>query len=207
MQVRHRGFVPQVDDSGYIAPNATLVGNVHVGPDSRIMYNAVLDAEASRIEIGECTIICENAVLRATAVGDVSHPVRVGDNVFVSPHSTLLGCRIEEASYIATNAVVLQGAVLNAGVVVAVGALVHANTVLPPDFFVPPFNIAVGDPVRLYSPDEKGVLVDAIKAIGFVKTAFDVTPQWDDHLERYRQVTQTRSKEFAAHFGDEILPE
>lgn len=207
MRIRHRGFEPQADDTVYIAPNATLVGNVHIGPDSRVMYNAVLDAEASRIDIGQCTIICENAVIRATALGDVPHPAWVGDNVFISPHATLLGCRVETASYIATNAVVLQGAVVNAGAVVAVGALVHANTVLPADFFVPPFNIAVGNPVRLYSPDEKGVLVDAIKAIGFVKTAFGVNPQWDDHLERYRQVTRARSQEFAAHFEDEILPD
>jgi carbonic anhydrase/acetyltransferase-like protein (isoleucine patch superfamily) len=207
MLIRHRDSVPQVDDSVYVAPNATLVGNVHVGPDSRIMYNAVLDAEASRIDIGECTIVCENAVIRATAVGDVTHPVWVGDNVFVSPHATLLGCRVEAASYIASNATVLQGATVHTGAVVAVGALVHANAIIPADFFVPPYNIAIGDPVKLYSPDEKDALTDAIKAIGFIKTAFDVNPQWDDHLERYRRVTQTRSREFSAHFEDEILPD
>jgi carbonic anhydrase/acetyltransferase-like protein (isoleucine patch superfamily) len=205
MLIRHRDSVPQVDESVYIAPNATLVGDVRVGPESRIMYNAVLDAEASRIDIGECAIVCENAVLRATALGDVSHPVWMGDNVFVSPHATLLGCRIEASSYIATNATVLQGAVVHSGSVVAVGALVHANAVIPADFFVPPYNIAIGDPVRLHSPDEKDALADAIKTIGFIQTAFGVNPQWDDRMERYRQVTQARSREFGAHFDDEIL--
>ena len=122
MRIRHRGFAPRADETVFIAPTATLVGNVHVGPESRIMYNAVLDAEASRIDIGECTVICENAVIRATDQGDAPHPVWVGDHVFVSPHTTLLGCRVESATYIATNATILQGATVHSGSVVAVGA-------------------------------------------------------------------------------------
>ena len=53
MLVRHRGSEPVVDPSAYVAPNATLVGDVRVGPRARIMYGAVLDAEGSRIEVGE----------------------------------------------------------------------------------------------------------------------------------------------------------
>ncbi len=205
MLIKHRGFEPVVDDSLFVAPTAVLVGRVQVAAKSRIMYGAVLDSEGSRIEVGECCIICENAVLRATAVGDVERPVLVGDHVFISPHSTLLGCTIESCSYIATGATVLQGAKVESGAVVAVGALVHANAVVPKDFFVPPYSIAIGDPVELHSPDEKEALSEAIKSIGFVNIAFGVDPQWEDRLERYRQVTGVRSKEFESHLDDEIL--
>ena len=66
--VKHRGKDPVVDPTAYVAPTATLVGDVRIGPRARVMYGAVLDAEGSRIEVGEATVICEQAVLRASAV-------------------------------------------------------------------------------------------------------------------------------------------
>ncbi len=205
MFIKHRGFEPVVDSSVFVAPTAVLVGRVRVGPRSRILYGAVLDSEGSRVEVDECTIICENAVLRATASGDVDHPVLIGDHVFISPHATLLGCTIESCSYIATGATVLQGATVHSGGVVAVGALVHANTVVPGEFFVPPNTIAIGDPIKLYSPDEKEALTHAIRSIGFAKVAFGVKAQWEDRISRYMQSTEVRSKEFEGHFDDIIL--
>lgn len=136
-----------------------------------------MDSEGSKVEIREYTIICENAVLRATASGDVDHPVIIGDHVFISPHATLLGCKVGPCSYIATGATVLQGATIHSGAVVAVGALVHAKTIVPRGFFVPPNTIAIGDPIKLYSPDEKDTLTHAIKPIGFAKVAFGVEAQ------------------------------
>ena len=59
MLLRHRGREPAVDPSAFVAPTATLVGDVRVGPRARVMYGAVLDAEASRVEVGECAIVCE----------------------------------------------------------------------------------------------------------------------------------------------------
>jgi carbonic anhydrase/acetyltransferase-like protein (isoleucine patch superfamily) len=205
MLVKHRGFEPVVDSSAFVAPTAVLAGNVRVGSRSRIMYGAVLDSEGSRVEIGECTIICENAVLRATACGNTEYPVHVGDHVFISPHATLLGCTVEPCSYIATGATVLQGAIVHSGAAVAVGALVHAKTVVPSGFFVPPNTIAIGDPVKLYSPDEKEALADVIKSVGFAKIAFGAEAQWEDRLSRYKQATEVRSKEFESHFDDVVL--
>jgi carbonic anhydrase/acetyltransferase-like protein (isoleucine patch superfamily) len=205
MLVKHRGFEPVVDSSVFVAPTAVLVGKVQIGPRSRIMYGAVLDSEGSKVEIGECTIICENAIVRATASGDAEYPVVVGDHVFISPHATLLGCTVEPCSYIATGATVLQGATICSGAAVAVGAFVHAKTVVPAGFFVPPNIVAIGDPVRLYGPDEKEALASAIKSIGFARIAFGAEAEWEDRLSRYRQSTEVRSKEFENHFGDVVL--
>jgi carbonic anhydrase/acetyltransferase-like protein (isoleucine patch superfamily) len=205
MLIKHRGFEPSIDSSVFVAPTAVLVGRVHVGPRSRIMYGAILDSEGSKVEISECTIICENAVLRATASGDVNHPVLIGDHVFISPHATLLGCMVEPCSYIATGATVLQGATIHSGAVVAVGALVHAKTIILGEFSVPPNTIAIGDPVKLYSPSDKKALADAIQSIGFARTAFGVEARWEDRLSRYKQTTETRSREFESHFDDEVL--
>jgi carbonic anhydrase/acetyltransferase-like protein (isoleucine patch superfamily) len=194
-----------VDPFAFVAPTAVVAGNVRVGPRVRVMYGAVLDSEGSRVDVGECTIVCEHAVLRATAAGDVDHPVVVGDHVFIGPHATLLGCTVEPCSYIATGATVLQGVTVHSGAVVAVGAVVHAMAVVPRDYFVPPNTIAIGDPLTLYSPDEKEALAAAIKSIGFATTAFGIDAQWEDRITRYRQATEVRSKEFESHATDTVV--
>jgi carbonic anhydrase/acetyltransferase-like protein (isoleucine patch superfamily) len=109
---------------------------------------------------------------------------------------------VESCSYVATGATIVQGALVHPGAIVAVGAFVHANTVVPADFFVPPNCIAIGDPIRVFSGDEKDTLVDAIKSIGFTKIAFGVDPNEND---RVKKATEVRSKEFESHFDDDVL--
>ncbi|NVM38063.1 MAG: gamma carbonic anhydrase family protein [Candidatus Lokiarchaeota archaeon] len=205
MIIKHRGFKPKYDSSVFIAPTAVVIGNVSIGKDSRVMYGSILDSEGSEVEIGECSIICENAVLRATASGDREYPVIIGDHVFVSPQSTLIGCKIESNSYIATGATILQGALVQSGAAVAVGAFIHANTVIPANSFIPPNNIAIGDPIKIYRPKDQEALAKAIKSIQFAKVAFNVDAKWENRFERYRQATKVRSKEFESHFDDEII--
>jgi carbonic anhydrase/acetyltransferase-like protein (isoleucine patch superfamily) len=205
MLIRHRGNTPEIDSSVFVAPTAVVTGRVSVGARARILYGAVLDSEDSRVEIGECSIVSENAVLRATAAAETEAPVILGDHVFVGPHSTLLGCTVEGGAFIATGATVLQRAVVRPGAVVAVGALVHACTVIPPEFFVPPNTVAVGDPVTLYSPDEREKLMEAIKALGFARIAFGVGVTGRDRVSIYRDATETRSEEYSAHLNDVIL--
>ncbi len=204
MIIKNRNEAPMVDKSAYIAPNATLVGHVRIGSDTRVMYGATLDSEGSRIEVGKCSIICENATLRATAVADIDHPVLVGDHVFISPHATLLGCKIERGSYIATGATILHGAIVQEGAVVAVGGFIHAKTVVPSGSLVPPYMIAIGAPMKLYSPDNKE-LAEAVKANQFSREAFGVDTSWNNPVEKYINVTNVRSKEFKSHLDDEIL--
>ncbi len=205
MRIRSRGNEPVVDASAFVAPTAALVGEVSVGPRSRVMYGAVLDSEASRVEVGECAIVCENAVLRATAAGEADHlAVVVGDHAFVGPHATLLGCAVGPACYVAAGATVLHGAEVGRGAVVAVGALVHANAVVPGGFFVPPNTVAVGDPLEVFAPGDAG-LPGAIRATGFARTAFGVRAAFEDRVERNREIAETRSEEFGAHLEDAVL--
>ena len=204
MFVRNRGADPAVDSAAFVAPTAVLVGRVSIGAGARVMYGAVLDSEGSRVEVGPTAIICENAVLRATAVGEEEHPVLLSDHVFVGPHATLLGCVVESACYVATGATVLQGARVESGAVVAVGALVHANTKVPSEFFVPPNTVAIGDPMEVYAPGDQG-LPEAIKSANFARTAFGVQTAWEDRISRYKQTAEVRSQEFGSHLDDVVL--
>ncbi|MGW7727852.1 gamma carbonic anhydrase family protein [Streptomyces canus] len=203
IRILHRGHEPQVHPTAYVAPTATLVGDVRVGPRARVMYGAVLDAEGSRIEVGEAAVICENAVLRGSAVaGD--QPVLVADHVFVGPHATLLGCEVGRCVYVATAATVLQGARLGAGSVVAVGALVHARAVLPDEFFVPPHTVALDAPLRLLAPGDPG-LAEAVGRVGFAQVAFGIGAEWTDRISRYERIAEVRVTEFGTHADDEVL--
>jgi len=205
MLLRHRGREPTVDPSAFVAPTATLVGDVRIGPRARVMYGAVLDAEASQVEVGECAIVCDHAVLRATAAGGTSRPVVLADHVFVGPHATLLGCHVGRCVYVATGATVLHAARVGAGGSIAVGALVHAGAVVPDELFVPPSMIAVGDPVRILPPDDPEALGEAVRSTGFARLAFGVEAIWEDRVARYEQTAEMRSREFAAHADDVVL--
>jgi hypothetical protein len=88
---------------------------------------------------------------------------------------------------------------------VAVRATVHANTVLPNDFFSPPNTVAIGDPVVIYTPDQKDAMTKAIRSLGFAKVAFNVDIQEKFRVEIYREVTEVRSKEFMHHMDDSII--
>lgn len=201
IRIRHRGHLPHIDPTAYVAPTATLVGDVRIGPRARVMYGAVLDAEGSRIEVGEASVVCENAVLRGSAVaGD--QPVLLGDHVFVGPHAALVGCEVGRCSYLATAATVLQGARLGAGSVIAVSALVHARTSVPEEFFVPPHTVAVGDPLRLLAPGDPD-LAEAVGKVGFAQIAFGVDTAFTDRISRYEAITEVRVTEFGAHADDE----
>jgi carbonic anhydrase/acetyltransferase-like protein (isoleucine patch superfamily) len=203
--IRHRGAAPSIDPSAWVAPTATLVGDVRVGPRARILYGAVLDAEGSTVEIGEACIISEHAVLRATATGVQPQPVVLADHVFVGPHATLLGCRIGRCCYLAAQSSVLQGARLGSGVVIAVGALAHANTVLTDETFVPPMNVAIGDPALVHTPDRRHDIMNGIQGVNFAATAFGVDHDWSDRIQRYELMTEVRVAEYGAHTDDEVL--
>lgn len=202
MLISHRGSTPVVDPSAFVAPTATLVGDVRVGPRARVMYGAVLDAEGSTISIGEACVIAENAVLRA--VTSPEWPVSLGDHVFVGPHATVLGAVVERCAYLATGAVVLQGAQVGSGACVAVHALVHARTVIAPEGFVAPGCAAVGD--QIFRPDQVDELTRAIGALNFAGTAFGTGSTWGSEpghrTRRYEEMAEVRVAEFGAHLDD-----
>lgn len=169
------------------------------------MYGVAASSEASSIEIGECTIICENTVIRASETGETEHPVRIVDHVFVGPHCTILGCTLQSYTYIGTGVTLLQGSEVRSGAIVAVGALVHAGTVIPEGLFIPPGSVAIGDPVKIFSPDDKEEIVKAIRSLNYPLIAFGIDSGDRDRESIMKMITETRSREFKAHFDDRII--
>ncbi len=142
MILEHSGKRPRIHASAYVAPNATICGDVTIGAESRVLFGAVLTAESGPVTIGEGCIIMENAVIRGVA----HQPASLGDHVLVGPHAHLSGCRIEDDVFIATGACIFNGATIGPRATVRIRGIVHIQTRIPPDTVVPIGWVALGDP-------------------------------------------------------------
>ncbi len=197
MLIEHEGKRPSVDASAYVAPTAVVCGDVTVGPDSRILFGAVLTAEGGRIEVGERCIVMENAVLR----GRESHPVRLGDHVLVGPHAHVNGAEVERDVFIATGASVFPGAHVGHGSEVRIGAVVHVNSKLRAGTTVPIGWIAVGDPADLFPPDAHEELWPVQRAMDFPRTVFGLE-RAEATMDR---VSARYAESFGRHRGDVVI--
>lgn len=169
--VAHQHGRPRVDESAYVAPTSVLCGDVTLGAHSRVLFGAVITAEGGPVEIGANCIVMEHAVVR----GVPRHPVRIGDNVMVGPHTHLTGCVIEGDARIATGAVLLNGARLGAGAEVESGAVVHVNTVVPAGVTVPMGWFAGGDPAELVPPGDRDRIEALRNRLDYPGTVFGVS--------------------------------
>lgn len=127
-----RGRTPQLHAEAWVAPNATLVGQVHLAARASVWYAATLRAEAEPIEIGAGTNIQDGVTIHV----DAEYPVRVGTGVSVGHNAVLHGCTVEDDCLIGMGAIVLNGAVIGAGSLVGAGAVVPQGAVIPPGSLV-----------------------------------------------------------------------
>lgn len=200
MLIEHQGKRPNVHPTAYIAPTATLCGEVTVGAHARVLFGAVLTAEGGAIEIGAHTIIMENAVLRASK----HHPLRLGDHVLVGPQAYLTGCTVEEDAFLATGARVFNGAVVKARAEVRINAVVHIKTVIPEDEVVPIGWVAVGDPAKILPPDKHEEIWRIQKPLDFPKYVFGV--ERDANGGNVAPLmTERYSRALAQHEDDNVL--
>jgi gamma-carbonic anhydrase len=196
MEVEHRGARPSVHESAWVAPTAVLVGDVRIGPDSRVLWNAVLTAEDGHVELGERCVVMEHALLR----GRAAHPVVVGDDVLIGPHAHVNGARLEPGAFVATGAALFPGAVAGADAVVAIGAVVHVMSRLPDGGRVPIGCVAVGDPAEVLTPSTGDEIRRRVQEVDFWKTVYGV-PRQAGATERMRRQTAW----LGAHRTDRIV--
>lgn len=122
------GRYPQLADSAWIAPGATVVGDVRLGERASVWYGAVLRGDTDPITVGARTNIQDGAILHA----DPGFPATVGEGCVVGHRVILHGCTVEDGSLIGMNATVLNGARIGAGSVVGAGAVVPEGREFPP---------------------------------------------------------------------------
>jgi carbonic anhydrase/acetyltransferase-like protein (isoleucine patch superfamily) len=200
MILEHRGERPRIHPSAYVAPNAVVCGDVTVGPESRVLFGAVLTAESGPVTIGERCIVMENAVIR----GVEHHPASLGDHVLVGPHAHLSGCTVEDDVFIATGACIFNGATIGARATVRIRGIVHIRTRIPADGIVPIGWVALGDPVQLHSPKDHDEISKLLGDLNFARTVFGDEPARRGET-RMPERSRRYARALAAHKDDRIV--
>jgi carbonic anhydrase/acetyltransferase-like protein (isoleucine patch superfamily) len=136
----YEGKSPRLGQRVFVAENATLIGDVHLGDDSSIWYGVVLRGDIHHIRIGARTNIQDNSVLH---VEHETGPAIVGDEVTVGHSATVHGCTIGRGALVGIGATVLSHAVVGEFALIGAGALV------PEGMTVPPRTLVLGVPGRV----------------------------------------------------------
>jgi carbonic anhydrase/acetyltransferase-like protein (isoleucine patch superfamily) len=194
--LEHRGKQPSVDRSAYIAPTAVVCGDVRVGPDSRVLFGAVLTAEDGHVDVGARCVIMENALVR----GREAHPVTLGDDVLVGPHAHVNGSVVGDGCFLATGCSLFPGSRLGRNVEVRINGVVHVNSVLDDEALVPIGWVAVGNPARVIAPWDHDEIWRIQEALNFPRTVYGL-PRDAPARERMER----QSAWFAAHRDDRIV--
>ena len=148
MLIAYGDHTPRIDPSAYVHASAQVIGDVEIGAQSSVWFNAVIRGDVYPIRIGVRSNIQDNSTIHVTGG---RWTTTVGDEVTVGHGVILHGCRIADRCLIGIGAIVLDGVEIESDCVIAAGALV------PPGTRIPSGNLAKGSPakvVRRLRPDE-----------------------------------------------------
>ena len=133
---------PTLARGSWVAPTATLVGDVHLGEKATVWFGAVLRGDNDTITVGHGSNVQDNAVLHA----DQGVPLTIGQNVTVGHQAMLHGCTVGDGSLIGMQAVVLNRARIGRNCLVGAGALVTEGRVFEDGWLI------LGAPARAVRP-------------------------------------------------------
>lgn len=138
-----RGKSPEIHPTVYVAPTASVIGDVIVGPESSLWFGAVLRGDVFHIRVGARTNVQDNCVLHVTH--DRSACI-VGDDVTVGHAAVLHGCTVQDRVLVGMGAVVLDDADVGCDTIIGAGALVTMGAKIPPR------SLVLGRPARVLRP-------------------------------------------------------
>ncbi len=124
-----RGFTPKFGKDCYLADNATIIGDVVMGDQCSVWFNAVVRGDVHYIRIGNKVNIQDGAIIHCTFE---TAPTAIGNNVSIAHKAIVHGCTIEDNVLIGMNAIVMDNAVVGKNSLIAAGAVVLENTIIEP---------------------------------------------------------------------------
>ena len=123
-----KNIAPSFGENIYIAPNATIVGDVQTGNDCSIWFNAVIRGDVNYIKIGNKVNVQDGACIHCTYL---KHPPNIGNNVSIGHHAIVHGCTIHDNVLIGMGAIIMDGCVVESNSIVAAGAVLTEGTQVP----------------------------------------------------------------------------
>jgi carbonic anhydrase/acetyltransferase-like protein (isoleucine patch superfamily) len=143
MIIPYQGRWPKVHETAFVAPSADVIGDVEIGAQSSIWFQAVVRGDVNWIRIGDRTNVQDGSVLHVTRR---LSPLRVGDEVTVGHNVTLHGCVIGKGCLIGMGAVILDDAEIGENCMVGAGSLITRKTIVPAG------QLVLGAPARVVRP-------------------------------------------------------
>lgn len=122
------GFSPQMGGNCFVAPNATIVGDVIMGDDCSVWFNAVVRGDVNSIRIGNKVNIQDGAVLHCTYQ---KTKVSLGNNVSIGHNAIVHGCTVHDNVLIGMGAIVMDNCEIGSNTIIAAGAVVTEGTKVP----------------------------------------------------------------------------
>jgi carbonic anhydrase/acetyltransferase-like protein (isoleucine patch superfamily) len=122
-----RGKTPQYGEDCFIAPTATLIGEVDMGDRCSVWFNAVVRGDVHFIKIGDEVNIQDGAVIHCTYQ---KAPTRIGNRVSIGHNAIVHGCTLHDNVLIGMGSIIMDDAVVESGSIVAAGAVVTQGTVV-----------------------------------------------------------------------------
>ncbi|MBP6447778.1 MAG: gamma carbonic anhydrase family protein [Saprospiraceae bacterium] len=120
-----KGILPKIGEDCYIAENATIVGDVQMGSQCSVWFNAVIRGDVNVIKMGDKVNIQDGAVIHCTYE---KFPTNIGNNVSVGHNAIVHGCTIHDNVLIGMGAIVMDNCVVESNSIIAAGAVVTQNT-------------------------------------------------------------------------------
>jgi carbonic anhydrase/acetyltransferase-like protein (isoleucine patch superfamily) len=136
----YRGVTPRIHPTAFIDDSAQVIGDVEIGEESSVWMCTVLRGDVHWIRIGRRTNVQDGTVVH---VMSGTHPTSIGDNVTIGHGAIVHGCTIENQCLIGMGAILLDGAH------VGTGAMVAAGTLLVENMKVPPRSLVMGSPGKV----------------------------------------------------------
>jgi carbonic anhydrase/acetyltransferase-like protein (isoleucine patch superfamily) len=143
---------PRIDPTAFIASGAVLAGDVEIGPEASVWFNAVVRGDSDHVTVGARTNVQDTAVLHT----DPGKPCEIGEDCTIGHGAIVHGCRIGRGCLIGMGAVVLSGAVIGEE------SLVAAHALVPEGKAFEPRSLLVGSParrIRTLSNEEIEILI------------------------------------------------
>lgn len=128
MILEYQGKRPIIGERVYIAPNATVIGDVEIGDDASIWFGVVLRGDSGRIVIGRGANVQDNTVIHTSR----HHSTYVEENVTIGHGALLEGCVVKAGAVIGMGAIILHEVEVGEQSMVAAGSVVTPGTVVPP---------------------------------------------------------------------------
>jgi carbonic anhydrase/acetyltransferase-like protein (isoleucine patch superfamily) len=123
-----KGVMPQIPEDCFVAPNATIVGDVVMGAECSVWFNAVVRGDVNSIRMGNKVNIQDGACIHCTYE---KTKVVLGNNVSVGHNAIVHGCTVEDNVLIGMGAIVMDNVHIGANSIIGAGAVVLENTVVP----------------------------------------------------------------------------